>query len=176
MPRAHSTDLRARVVAAMQAGGSCRAVAASFDFSPSTAGKWHRAFSRSGSVSPARIGGCLGSPLEPLREWIWERVRARPGITVRELARGANARFGLSVGRDAVWRFLTRRGPVFKKVTCVAGERDRGRSAREPQPRSSGSRGRLGGILTTGLGTRPKWPPVPPIVAALSLDAPNPVA
>ena len=44
MPRAYSTDLRMRVVAAMQAGATCRAVAASFDIAPSTAGKWNRAF------------------------------------------------------------------------------------------------------------------------------------
>ena len=49
MPRACSTDLRMRVIAAMQAGATCRAVAASLDIAPSTAGKWNRAFSRSGS-------------------------------------------------------------------------------------------------------------------------------
>ena len=30
MPRAYSTDLRMRVIAAMQAGATCRAVAASY--------------------------------------------------------------------------------------------------------------------------------------------------
>ena len=39
MPRAYSTDLRMRVIAAMQASATYRAVAASFDIAPSTAGK-----------------------------------------------------------------------------------------------------------------------------------------
>ena len=125
MPRPYSTDLRMRVVAAMQAGETCRTVAASFDIAPSTAAKRDRALSRSGSVSPARIGGHLRSALEPHGEWIREQVRSRPGITVRELARRVNELFGLSVGRDAVWRFLRRCGPGFKKMTRVADERDR---------------------------------------------------
>ena len=125
MPRPYSTDLRMRVVAAMQAGETCRAVAASFDIAPSTAGKWNRDLSRSGSVRSARVGGHLRSALEPHGEWIREQMRSRPGITVRELARRVSELFGLSVGRDAVWRFLKRCGPGFKKMTRVADERDR---------------------------------------------------
>ena len=53
-----------------------------------------------------------------------EQVRSRPGITARELARRVNELFGLSVGRDAVWRFPKRCGPDFKKMTRVADERD----------------------------------------------------
>ena len=82
MPRA-SNDLRVRVVTAMQAGETCRAVTASFNIALSTAGKWNRSFARSGSVDPARIGGHLGSALEPYGAWIREQVWARPGITVR---------------------------------------------------------------------------------------------
>ena len=108
-----------------EAGATCRAVAASFDIAPSTAGKWNRAFARSGSVGPARIGGYLRSALEPHGAWIREQVRARPGITVRELARRVSERLGLSVGRDAVWRFLRRCGLSFKKMTRVADERER---------------------------------------------------
>ena len=63
MPRAYSTDFRMRIIAAMHAGATCRAVSVSFDIAPSTAGKWNRAFSRSGSVGPARIGGYLWSAL-----------------------------------------------------------------------------------------------------------------
>ncbi len=125
MPRPYATDLRVRVVAAMQAGENCRAVAASLDIAPSTAGKRDRAFSRSGSVRPARVDGHLGSALEPHGEWIRAQVRSRPGITVRGLARRVNARFDLAVGRDAVWRFLRRCRPGVKKMTRVADERDR---------------------------------------------------
>ena len=44
---------------------------------PPTAGKWSRAYLRSGFVGPARIGGYLRSTLEPHGEWIREQVRAR---------------------------------------------------------------------------------------------------
>lgn len=68
---------------------------------------------------------------------------ARPGITVRELARRVNARFGLSVGRDAVWRFLRRCGPGFKKMTRVADKRDRSDVRRRRQRRMR-RQGRIG--------------------------------
>lgn len=55
------------------------------------------------------------STLEPHWAWIREQVRSRPGIAVRELARRVNAFLGVAVGRDAVWRFLKRCGPVFKR-------------------------------------------------------------
>ena len=125
MPRAYSIDLRMRVIAAMQAGATCRAVAASFDIAPSTAAKWNRAYKRSGSVGPVRIGGYLRSALEPHGAWIREQVRARPEIMVREPARRVNELLGLAVGRDAVWRFLKRCGLSFKKMTRVADERER---------------------------------------------------
>ncbi|MEO6716231.1 MAG: IS630 family transposase, partial [Novosphingobium sp.] len=38
--RPYSTDLRDRVVVAMESGGSCRDVGAQFGVAPSTAGNW----------------------------------------------------------------------------------------------------------------------------------------
>ena len=63
MPRAYSTDLRMRVIAALQAGATRRAVAASFDIAPSTAGKWNRAFSRSGSRGARHGSAATSGPL-----------------------------------------------------------------------------------------------------------------
>ena len=74
MPKAYSTDLRMRVIAAMQAGATCRAVAASFDIAPSTAGKWEAPKSPGSScwhcgVPPATLlhDGCPDSAGRPKR-------------------------------------------------------------------------------------------------------------
>ena len=55
--RPYSNDLRSRVVAAMEAGGSCRFVAANFEEAPSTAGNWHRQYRRTQSYAPLVMGG-----------------------------------------------------------------------------------------------------------------------
>ena len=68
-----------RVVSAIQASETCRAVAASFGIAPSAAGKRSRVFSRSGFAGRARSGGHLRPALEFDEEWIREQVRARPG-------------------------------------------------------------------------------------------------
>jgi transposase len=57
MSKALSVDLRERVVAAVTAGASCRAAAARFGVSASSAIRW-RALSREvGSVAPGPLGG-----------------------------------------------------------------------------------------------------------------------
>lgn len=75
-------------------------------------------WSRQGSAATS------GQPFDPHAAWIREQVRARPGITVRELANRVNERIGLSVCRDAVWRFLNRCGIGFKKMTPPADGRE----------------------------------------------------
>lgn len=57
MGKPYSDDLRVRVVAAMEGGGSCRTVGAAFGVAPSTAGNWHRLFRRTQSYSARSMGG-----------------------------------------------------------------------------------------------------------------------
>ena len=60
MGRAYSTDLRERVVAAVERGGlSCHQAAAQFGVGISTAILWVQRFRRTGSVEPDKIGGPL---------------------------------------------------------------------------------------------------------------------
>ncbi|MEM7526807.1 MAG: IS630 family transposase [Pseudomonadota bacterium] len=127
MPRAYSDDLRERVVAAMRAGQSCRAVGARFGIAPSTAPstgvKWVGRVARTGSVRAGKMGGHRRPILEPHRDWLLSEVRACPEITLamlRELLAGR----GVAVSQDTVWRFLKACGFRFKK-TLVADERDR---------------------------------------------------
>ena len=114
MTRPCSNDLRERVVAAMQAGGSCRSVAARFDVAPSSVVKWSQRAKRTGSVAPAQMGGHRKPVLAPHLDWLLDQVRARPEITVKGL-QALLAERGVQVSHDTVWRFLRAAGFSFKK-------------------------------------------------------------
>lgn len=57
MTRPLSNDLRERVVGAVEAGESCRSVAARFGVAVSSAVKWSQRYRASGSVAPGKMGG-----------------------------------------------------------------------------------------------------------------------
>lgn len=114
MTKPYSDDLRERVVAAMQSGASCRSVAARFGVAPSSVVKWTQRSARTGSVSPAQIGGYRRPLLEPHRAWLLDQVQACPHITLAML-QGMLAQRGIAVRHDTVWRFLRSCGFSFKK-------------------------------------------------------------
>ncbi|MCZ7675065.1 MAG: transposase [Roseovarius sp.] len=114
MTRPYSDDLRERVVAAMQAGESCRSVAARFDVAPSSVVKWMQRAARTGSVSPAKMGGYRRPILEPHRVWLLEQVQACPHVTLAVLQEKLAER-GIEVSHDTVWRFLRGCGFSSKK-------------------------------------------------------------
>lgn len=114
MTRAYSNDLRERVVAAMQSGESCRSVAARFGIAPSSVVKWADRARRTGSVSPAKMGGYRRPLLEPHRDWLLEQVRNCPHVTLAAL-QDLLAERGVTVSHDTVWRFLRGCGFSFKK-------------------------------------------------------------
>jgi len=114
MTRPYSDDLRERVVKAMQAGESCRSVAALFGVAPSSVVKWTQRAARTGSVSPAKMGGYRRPVLEPHRAWLLEQVQACPHITLAVLQERLAGR-GIEVSHDTVWRFLRGCGLSFKK-------------------------------------------------------------
>ena len=98
-----SNDLRERVVGAIEAGESCRSVAARFGVAVST-----------GSVAPDRMGGHRKRILEPHRAFIVERINQTPHLTLHGLKEELAAR-GVKVSHNAVWLFLRREGLRFKK-------------------------------------------------------------
>lgn len=114
MTRPYSDDLRERVVAAMQAGESCRRVAAQFGVAPSSVVKWTQRSVRTGSVSPAKMGGYRRPVLEAHREWLLDQVQSCPHITLAALQEMLLER-GIEVSHDTVWRFLRGCGFSFKK-------------------------------------------------------------
>ena len=74
MTRAYSNDLRERVVSAVGAGDSCRAVAARFGVAVSSVVKWSQRYRETGSVAPGKMGGHRRRVLEPHRGFIIERI------------------------------------------------------------------------------------------------------
>jgi transposase len=70
MPKPLSYDLRARVLAAVDAGLSCRQPAERFGVSPSSAIRWH-ALRRSGGDARPKPSGATGSPIAPHRGARW---------------------------------------------------------------------------------------------------------
>lgn len=114
MARPYSIDLRERVVAAVAAGGSSRAVAERFGVSVSSVVKWAQRHRRSGSVAPGRMGGHRRPVLAPHRAFIVERITQEPHLTLHRLKDELAGR-GVVVSHSAVWRFLRREGLSFKK-------------------------------------------------------------
>ncbi len=114
MTRPLSMDLRERVIAAVLAGESCRAVASRFGVAVSSVVKWSQRHRATGSVAPGKMGGHRRPILEPHRAFILERIAEKPHLTLHRLKDELAAR-GVSVSHNAVWLFLRREGLRFKK-------------------------------------------------------------
>lgn len=114
MTRPLSNDLRERVVGAIEAGESCRSVAARFGVAASSAVKWSQRRRATGSVAPDKMGGHRKRVLEPHRAFITERLNQTPHLSLHGLKAELAAR-GVKVSHDTVWQFLRREGLRFKK-------------------------------------------------------------
>jgi transposase len=119
MVRPISTDLRERLVAAVERDGiSARAAAARFGVSVSSAIKWVRRHRETGSVAPDQMGGYKPRLLTgDLRRWLLDRTRK--DFTLRGLVCELTER-GVKVDYVQVWRFAHAEGLSFKKSVLPA--------------------------------------------------------
>ena len=85
MARPYSLDLRERVVVAVAAGESCRAVAKTFKVSVASVVKWSQRFRATGSAAAKPMRGRPGHSLAPHRAWLLARLAAAPDVTLRGL-------------------------------------------------------------------------------------------
>jgi transposase len=116
MAKALSADLRARVVAAVEAGMSRHAAAARFGVSASSAIRWVAALRATGEVSARPQGGDRRSQrIEAYGATILAAVAARVDLTLKELAALVRRRHGARFAPSSVWRFLHRHGLSVKK-------------------------------------------------------------
>jgi putative transposase len=135
MARPISTDLRERLVLAVERDGiSARAAAARFDVSVSSAIKWVRRQRETGSVSPGKMGGHKPNILSGAHA-DWLIARAQTDFTLRGLVTELADR-GVQVDYVQVWRFVHARGLSFKKKraagrTVAAQDRSPARAVAE---------------------------------------------
>src|SRR5881275_2361739 len=125
MPKALSFDLRARVLAAIDAGLSCRQAATRFGVSASSAIRWQAMRRASGDARPKPQGGDrLSHRTEAHTELIHAALDEVPDITLPEL-KARLAEQGAFVSVSALWRFCRRHQITRKKKTAHAAEQDR---------------------------------------------------
>ena len=115
MARAYSSDLRVRVIEAINSGLSTRQAAARFAIGIATAGAWHRRWRETGEAKPGRLGNPGGSKLDAHEVFILGLIAARKDIALHEIAERLTEAHGLAVQPSTVWYFLNRRGLTFKK-------------------------------------------------------------
>jgi putative transposase len=107
-------DLRMRIVAAVEAGLSCRSAAARFGVSESAAIKLMRRYRVTGSIAPGQMGGHKPVKLAAWRDWLMKRIGEEPDITTRALADELAER-GTPVSHVSVWNLLKREDQSHKK-------------------------------------------------------------
>ena len=135
MARPYSTDLRERVVLAVERDGLSRNEAARrFGVAISTAVNWLRRHHETGSVEPGQMGGHRPRKLIGAhRNWLLER--AMTDFTLRGLQAELSER-GVTVDYRTVWSFVHDEGLSFKKKrssrrTVAASDRAPARAVEE---------------------------------------------
>ena len=130
MARAYSLDLRERVVAAVAAGESCRAVAKAFKVSVASVVKWSQRFRTTGSAAAKPIGRWQARSLAPHRTWLLARLEESADLTLRGLV-AELGELGVVTSYGSVWRIVHDAGLSFKKnvVRRRAGPPRRGAKA-----------------------------------------------
>jgi len=116
MPKSCSSDLRDRVIDAVEEGATRREAAERFDVSASSAVRWFQVWQREGRRAPRPCGGSQ-SPLEDHADQILALVAAQPDWTLDEFVAAMGKR-RLAGSRSALWRFLERHGISVKKKAC----------------------------------------------------------
>lgn len=126
MGKSYSSDLRDRVVAFVEAGGSRRGAARHFGVSDSFAVKLLQRSKRFGSSLPARQGRPPGKgKLAPHRGFLIGLVDEQGDITMPELAARLAGERGVKVLPSSLSRFLLRAGFTYKKSAVGIGMRTR---------------------------------------------------
>jgi len=123
MPKAYSSDLRERLIAAVASGASRREAAELFDVAISTAVKWLQRLRDTGSSAAKPRGGST-SRLEKDREQILAVVDERPDATLKEIL-AALRKQRIRTSRTALCRFLDRHNITRKKKSLRAAEQQR---------------------------------------------------
>src|SRR3972149_6474783 len=140
MPRSYSAEMRERVIARVESGGSRREAAAHYDISASTAEIWEKCFRKTGRCAAKPRGGST-SPLEKHADFLLALIDAQPDLTLDEVVSAMRKR-RIAGSRTAIWRFFQRHKVTFKKKACTPRSRSvpsRGAPAAAARERTAGS-------------------------------------
>ena len=121
MARPYSTDLRERVVEAVDEGATRLEAAERFGVSVSSAVRWHQAWRETGTFEARPCGGSC-SPLDDHEEEILALVEEQDDRTLDEIV-AAMRKHRIPGSRTALFRFLERRGITHKKKSCTLPSR-----------------------------------------------------
>jgi transposase len=130
MPKAYSVDIRGRVIARVEGGGSRREAAEHFEVSASAAINWVKCFRDTGSCAAKPRGGST-SPLEEHADWLLRLVAEQPDLTLDEVVSAMHKK-RIAGSRSAVWRFFNRHKITFKKKPARGGAGASGRGSGAP--------------------------------------------
>lgn len=118
-----SMDLRARLIAAIDDGMSCRAAATRFGVAPSTAIRWHAQRREVGHFEPKAQGGDMCSHhVEKRASDILALWEAKQDITLDEL-RTELSKIDVAVSIAGLHRFFKRHGMTRKKRPATPSNR-----------------------------------------------------
>ncbi len=131
-------ELRTRVIAFVEGGGSRRGAAEQFEVSASSAIRWVQRFREDGTCEPMPRGGST-SPLEKYSRQILALISAQRDLTLDEIISVLHKR-RIPGSRSALSRFFARHGITVKKKP--AGSRAQA-SRRGSRPPTLESRARL---------------------------------
>ncbi len=124
MGQAVSNDMRRRMVRGVEDGKTRRAVAAQYEVAPSTAVRLYARYEQTGSIEPAKQGRPAGSgKLGPHKDFIIDRVKGQPDITMPELAAILAAERGVEVHPTCLSKLLCAEGFTYKKNAVGVGTR-----------------------------------------------------
>ena len=115
MTRAYSTDLRQRVLDAIDVGLSTHKAAERFGIGVATAVRWHRAWRDHGEREARKQGPKGGGKLDTQEVFILGLVEEKPDITLVEIGERLVAARSISAVPSTIWLFFERRGITFKK-------------------------------------------------------------
>lgn len=124
MGKYYSLDLRERVMAHVDDGSTRRGAAVYFGVSPSFVVLLSQRRQSTGSLSPAVQGRPRGSgKLASHRDFLVAEIKARPDMTMPELAARLQAEKGVTAHPSSLSRVLCAAGFTYKKNSAGDGER-----------------------------------------------------
>jgi transposase len=128
MPNPYSSDLRKRVIGAVEEGASCREAGERFEISASSSIRWLQRWRENRSVEPKPHGGSV-SPLEEFTANILALVAEKPDLTLIEMVAELRRR-RIRTSKSALSRFFVRHGITLKKKPAGRGTGASRRGAR----------------------------------------------